>query len=91
MSKEQLRNDIVPIKNRYINSVHHLDAQFGRIYDYLKQHQLLENTIVIMNGDHGEEFMEKGFWGHNSTFAVSYTHLSQGSQKGLSTKTHKKS
>jgi len=68
LSKEQLRNDIVPIKNRYINSVHHLDAQFGRIYDYLKQHQLLENTIVIMNGDHGEEFMEKGFWGHNSTF-----------------------
>ena len=68
LSKEQLRNDIVPIKNRYMNSVHHLDAQFGRIYDYLKQHQLLENTIVIMNGDHGEEFMEKGFWGHNSTF-----------------------
>ena len=68
LSKEQLRNDIVPIKNRYMNSVHHLDAQFGRIYDYLKQHQLLENTIVIMNGDHGEEFMEKSFWGHNSTF-----------------------
>ncbi len=68
LSKEQLRNDIVPIKNRYINSVHHLDAQFGRIYDYLRQHQLLENTIVIMNGDHGEEFMEKSFWGHNSTF-----------------------
>ncbi|MGB2832846.1 MAG: sulfatase-like hydrolase/transferase, partial [Methylotenera sp.] len=68
LSKEQLRKDIVPIKNRYINSVHHLDMQFGRIYDYLKQHQLLDNTIVVMNGDHGEEFMENGFWGHNSTF-----------------------
>lgn len=68
LSKEQLRNDITPIKNRYINSVHHLDMQFGRIFDYLKQHQLLDNTIVIVNGDHGEEFMEHGFWGHNSTF-----------------------
>lgn len=68
LSKEQLRNDIVPIKNRYINSVHHLDMQYGRIFDYLKTHQLLENTIVVLIGDHGEEFMEHGFWGHNSTF-----------------------
>jgi uncharacterized protein len=68
MSKEDLRNDIVPIKNRYINSVHHLDMQFGRIFDYMKQHNLLDNTIVVLVGDHGEEFMEHGFWGHNSTF-----------------------
>lgn len=68
LSKEALRKDIVPIKNRYINSVHHLDMQYGRIFDYLKQHDLLDNTIVILLGDHGEEFMEHGFWGHNSTF-----------------------
>lgn len=68
LSKEALRNDIVPIKNRYLNSVHHLDMQWGRIFDYLKAHQLLDNTIVILLGDHGEEFMEHGFWGHNSTF-----------------------
>lgn len=68
LSKKALRTDIVPIKNRYINAVHHLDSQFGRVFDYLKQHQLLDNTIVILVGDHGEEFMEHGFWGHNSTF-----------------------
>lgn len=68
LSKEKLRNDIVPIKNRYINSVHHLDMQYGRIFDYLKTHQLLDSTIVVLIGDHGEEFMEHGFWGHNSTF-----------------------
>lgn len=68
LSKEALRKDIVPIKNRYINSVHHLDMQFGRIFDYLKKNQLLDNTIVVLLGDHGEEFMEHGFWGHNSTF-----------------------
>ncbi|MDP3678827.1 MAG: sulfatase-like hydrolase/transferase, partial [Methylotenera sp.] len=68
LSKTALRNDIVPIKNRYINSVHHLDMQYGRIFEYLKTHQLLDSTIVILIGDHGEEFMEHGFWGHNSTF-----------------------
>lgn len=36
LSKEQLRNDIVPIENRYINSVHHLDSQFARGIEYFK-------------------------------------------------------
>jgi len=69
LSKEALAKDIHLIKNRYINSVHHLDMQFDRIFKYLEQHQLLENTIVVLVGDHGEEFMENGYWGHNSTFA----------------------
>jgi uncharacterized protein len=68
LSKTALRADIVPIKNRYINSVHHLDMQFARVFDYLKKNNLQDNTIVILVGDHGEEFMEHGFWGHNSTF-----------------------
>lgn len=29
----------------------------------------MEDTIVIVTGDHGEEFMEKGRWGHRSTFS----------------------
>lgn len=68
ISKKKFKDDIAPIKNRYINSVHHLDMQFGRIFEYLKTHHLLDNTIVVLIGDHGEEFMEHGFWGHNSTF-----------------------
>ena len=69
LSKEALAKDIKLIKNRYINSVHHLDMQYGRIFEYMKKNQLLDNTIVILIGDHGEEFMENGYWGHNSTFA----------------------
>lgn len=68
IDKKTFQDDITPIKNRYINSVHHLDMQFGRIFDYLKNKDLLDSTIVILIGDHGEEFMEHGFWGHNSTF-----------------------
>ena len=69
LSKEQLRTDIVPIKNRYINSVHHLDSQFARVFEYLKEQNLLDSTIVVVTGDHGEEFMEAGYWGHNSTIS----------------------
>lgn len=69
LDQDNLREDIGPIKNRYLNAVHHLDSQFGRVLDYLKAHDLLDNTIVVMTGDHGEEFMENGYWGHNSTFS----------------------
>ncbi len=73
LSREKLANEMPLIKNRYINSVHHLDSQFGRVIDYLKKNGLLDSTIVIMLGDHGEEFMEKGRWGHNSAFTDEQT------------------
>ncbi|MEZ6191541.1 MAG: sulfatase-like hydrolase/transferase [Phycisphaerales bacterium] len=69
-----LENDIGLIKNRYINSCHHLDSQIGRVIDYLRENDLLDSTIVLITGDHGEEFMEKGRWGHNSEFTEEQTH-----------------
>jgi len=68
-----LKRDIELIKNRYINSCRHLDSQYGRVLKYLDEHGLLDSTIVILTGDHGEEFMEKGHWGHNSSFVEEQT------------------
>jgi len=62
-------SEIERIRNRYINATHHLDSQLGRVYDSLEEQGLLDNTIVVVTGDHGEEFMENGRWGHNSTFS----------------------
>jgi len=61
--------NIKQIKNRYINASHHLDSQIARVFHYLEKTNKLDNTIVIITGDHGEEFLEKGRWGHNSTFS----------------------
>ena len=61
--------NIERIRNRYINATHHLDSQLGRVYEALEEQGLLDSTIVVVTGDHGEEFMEKGRWGHNSTFS----------------------
>lgn len=63
-----LQRDIGGIYNRYLNSVHHLDSQLARITEHLEKNGLLDNTLVVITGDHGEEFMERGRWGHNSTF-----------------------
>ncbi len=39
------------------------------MYQVLEEKDLMDNTIVVVTGDHGEEFMENGRWGHNSTFS----------------------
>lgn len=68
LSRKELLPQIKGMKGRYINAAHHVDKQIGRLLNYLKQSGKLENTIVMITGDHGEEFMEKGRWGHNSAF-----------------------
>jgi len=64
-----LKKDIGAIKNSYINACRHLDTQLDRVFKGLAQKGLLESTIVLVTGDHGEEFMEKGRWGHHSAFS----------------------
>lgn len=61
--------DATRIYNRDVNAAHHIDTQLARLYLALANTPgLLDNTIVVITGDHGEEFYEKGFLGHNSTF-----------------------
>jgi len=64
-----LETDIELIRNRYLNACRHLDSQFERVFDYLEREGLLADTIVILTGDHGEEFMEHGRWGHHSDWS----------------------
>lgn len=45
---------------RYFGLVTHLDAQIGRILDYLEETEFADNTIVILNSDHGQMTGEHG-------------------------------
>ena len=54
--------------NRYRNSVFYVDSVVGRILDGLAQRGLLERSVVVITGDHGQEFYEHGFFGHGSAF-----------------------
>lgn len=62
--KLNLKENIDGIHARYINAAHHIDAQFGRLLKHLEKQGMLDNTVILFSGDHGEEFMEKGHWGH---------------------------
>jgi uncharacterized protein len=61
--------------NRYRNSIHSVDAIVGTILDALDRRGLLDRTIVVITGDHGQEFYEHGFFGHGSAFTPEQTHV----------------
>lgn len=75
LKKEGLASDAGSLLNRYRNAGYWIDTQLGRLYAELERQQLLDSTIVIITGDHGEEFMENGAWGHNSTFVNEQTRV----------------
>jgi membrane-anchored protein YejM (alkaline phosphatase superfamily) len=75
LSRAELAANVTPLYNRYRNAAHWIDIQLGRIYAELERQDLLANTIVIVTGDHGEEFMENGAWGHNSAFVEEQTRV----------------
>lgn len=68
----KLNNDFdpEPYLNRFKNALYFIDDQLGRLLDEMKANGTLENTLVIITSDHGEEFndLNKNFWGHGSNF-----------------------
>lgn len=63
--------DGVPLINRYKNSLHFIDNLIGKIIKQLEEKNLLENTIIVITGDHGQEFNDnkKGYWQHGGNFS----------------------
>ena len=51
----------------YDGELHYTDANIGRILDQLEAAGRLDDTLVIVTSDHGEEFGEHGRFGHNKT------------------------
>ncbi|HXI70313.1 MAG TPA: sulfatase-like hydrolase/transferase [Verrucomicrobiae bacterium] len=54
------------LRGSYLNSINYIDEQIGRIVQALKDRDEYQNTIIVVVGDHGEEFAELGHFGHCS-------------------------
>ncbi len=64
-----------PIRNRYLNAVHYVDGLVGDAIKSLDREGRMADTLVILTGDHGEEFHEHGYWGHNGAFTPEQVHV----------------
>jgi membrane-anchored protein YejM (alkaline phosphatase superfamily) len=69
--------DATRFLNRYKNSVYYNDLLVGSIVETLKKQKILNNTVLIITSDHGQEFNEnkKNYWGHNGNFSKYQTKI----------------
>lgn len=61
----------IPFYNRYKNSLNYIDGLIGNILKKLEEKKLLESSIIVITGDHGQEFNDnkKGYWQHGGNFS----------------------
>ena len=52
-----------------------LDQQVGQLLDDFQDRGLLENTLVIVTADHGEQFGEHGLIGHGNSLYLPLIHV----------------
>lgn len=73
MDYSALNNDIdpTPVFNLYRNCCYQTDINIGRALQAIEDAGIADNTIVMITGDHGQEFNEnrKNYWGHPSNFS----------------------
>ena len=62
-------NNIGPLFNKYKNSVLSDDHLVGGILKAIKETGGLKDTAVLILGDHGEAFLERGRYGHNQGYS----------------------
>lgn len=57
----------VQLQNLYDAGVRYADLQIGRLLLALKQHRVLDHTLVVITSDHGEEFWDHAGVEHGHT------------------------
>ncbi len=62
------QDDIEHIKLIYDRGIRWIDDEVGRLYDHLDSLGILDNTILIILSDHGEEFCEHGKFEHKRLY-----------------------
>ncbi|WP_309642392.1 DUF3413 domain-containing protein [Flavobacterium sp.] len=63
--------------NCYKNSLHFIDSLIGKVLQQLEAKGTLDNTIIVITSDHGQEFNDnkKGYWQHGGNFSDYQIHV----------------
>lgn len=61
--------ELLQLLHKYCReSADHIAKQIHRLMEYLRNRDLLDDSLIVIAGDHGEEFLERGFLGHNTLY-----------------------
>ncbi len=74
------KTDLAPrqlalVRDAYDDCLSSLDEQLGRLFEELRQRNLLEKTLVIVTADHGEQLGERGLYGHGQSLYQQEVHV----------------
>jgi lipoteichoic acid synthase len=72
---EQVRFSDDPSRNRYLNALRSSDAAIGGLLEYLRRHDLANDTLVVVIGDHGESFGQHGAHVHGNNVFEEQVHI----------------
>lgn len=65
-------NSTAEMINKYDEAIRGIDYAVGKIYKFLKKEKMLENTIIVIQGDHGDSIKEHGiYFEHSGLYDVS--------------------
>lgn len=59
--------DVAAIRGLYDGTVLDVDQRLEQVFERMRESGLLDETLVIISADHGEELLEHGWVGHAST------------------------
>ena len=65
------KGPVEEIKNRYRNALYYVDSLIGRFLEGHKD----DDSVIILTGDHGEEFYEEGQIFHASNLSEAQIHI----------------
>jgi arylsulfatase A-like enzyme len=68
-------DDLDYLRNLYDEEIAYTDGEIGRLLDGLEHDGLLDDTAIVVVGDHGEEFMERGWMGHSTSLYDDLIHV----------------
>lgn len=71
MSPEEVQAEV----DAYDGAIAYTDDQLGRLFAELETRGVLDNTLVIVTGDHGEQFGEHGLFGHTNSLYIQTLHV----------------
>lgn len=76
------------VRDAYDDCIAYLDDQIGKLYDDLGSRNLLQNTLIVITSDHGEQLGEHRLYGHGRSLYRQELHvplivLGPGAPKGV--------
>lgn len=68
-------SDAMAFKDLYDGQVAYVDTLVAAVMEALREKGVLDNTIVVVTSDHGEELFERGGFDHGDTMYEEATHV----------------